>query len=147
MDRYVVTSFSASAGFPSPAERWSEKLLDLGDILVQHPESTFFVRAQGSSMVLVSIHDGDILVVDCALPAVHGNIIVASLHDAFVVKRLLYQQGKIFLKSEHSRYPTFAVILSMHFKVWGMVVAVIRPLHEQVRHLISPHNDNPSVSS
>jgi len=40
-----------AAGFPSPANDYIEKSLDLNDLLVQKPAATFFVRAEGESML------------------------------------------------------------------------------------------------
>lgn len=35
------------AGFPSPADDFIERRLDLGRALVPHPEATFFARVEG----------------------------------------------------------------------------------------------------
>ena len=45
-----------SAGFPSPADDYVQKTLDLNELLVQRPSATFFVRAQGESMLGAGIH-------------------------------------------------------------------------------------------
>ena len=50
-----------SAGFPSPADDYIEKSLDLNEHLIKHPAATFFVRVEGSSMINAGIHNGDIL--------------------------------------------------------------------------------------
>ena len=42
-------SGKVAAGFPSPADDYVEKNLDLNELLVQKPAATFFVRAQGES--------------------------------------------------------------------------------------------------
>ena len=39
-----------SAGFPSPADEYLDGRLDLNDLVVRHPTSTFFVRVSGDSM-------------------------------------------------------------------------------------------------
>jgi len=39
------------AGFPSPAEDYLDKKLDLNDHLIKHPASTFCVKVKGDSMV------------------------------------------------------------------------------------------------
>ncbi|WP_452600537.1 S24 family peptidase [Rhodanobacter aciditrophus] len=46
---------SVSAGFPSPAQDFVERTLDLNELCIQHPSATFFVRAQGDSMVEAGI--------------------------------------------------------------------------------------------
>ena len=38
------------AGFPSPAEDFSGKRLDLSTMLVEHPQATYFLRVAGPSM-------------------------------------------------------------------------------------------------
>ena len=47
------------AGFPSPAEDYIDRKLDLHDYLVHNRSATFFLRAQGASMLGAGIHDGD----------------------------------------------------------------------------------------
>jgi DNA polymerase V len=54
------------AGFPSPAEDLGAKRIDLAQILIKHPQATYFMRASGHSMIEAGIWDGDILVVDRA---------------------------------------------------------------------------------
>ncbi len=61
------------AGFPSPADDYLEGELDLNELLIQHPAATFFVRLAGDSMVNAGLFDGDILVVDRAEQAAHGD--------------------------------------------------------------------------
>ena len=77
-----------SAGFPSPAEDYVEKSLDLNELCIQHPAATFFVRVQGESMVEAGIFPDDVLVVDRSLRAKHGDIIIASLESEMTVKQL-----------------------------------------------------------
>lgn len=77
-----------SAGFPSPAQDHIERTLDLNELCIEHPAATFFVRADGTSMIEAGIHPGDVLVVDRSLQARHGDIVVASLFDEFTVKQL-----------------------------------------------------------
>ena len=52
------------AGFPSPAEDYVDRKLDLHEYLVHNRAATFFLRAQGDSMLGAGIHDGDLLIVD-----------------------------------------------------------------------------------
>ena len=60
-----------SAGFPSPAEDYIEKTLDLNELCIEHPTATFFVRVQGESMIEAGIFPDDVLVVDRSLLAGH----------------------------------------------------------------------------
>lgn len=113
------------AGFPSPADDFIERQLDLHELLVVHPEATFFVRVQGDSMIGAGMHSGDILVVDRSLSAAHGKIVVALLNGAFTVKRLIIRGKKITLAAENPRYPHLEITEGSEFQVWGVVTYVI----------------------
>ncbi len=65
------------AGFPSPADDHLEDTLDLNAHLIHHKEATFFVKAQGDSMIGAGIQQGDILIVDISLTAKSGKIVIA----------------------------------------------------------------------
>ena len=41
------------AGFPSPAEQYVERPLDLNELLVARPAATYFVRAEGDRKSVV----------------------------------------------------------------------------------------------
>ena len=76
------------AGFPSPAQDYVERTLDLNEYCIRHPSATYFVRASGESMVEAGISDGDLLVVDRDETAGHGDIVIAAVDGEFTVKRL-----------------------------------------------------------
>lgn len=77
-----------SAAFPSPAQDYVEKRIDLNELLVQHPSATYFVKAAGDSMIDAGIDEGDLLVVDSARKAEHGDIVIAAVGGEFTVKKL-----------------------------------------------------------
>lgn len=66
-------------GFPSPAQDYIEKGIDLNELCISHPAATYFVMATGTSMVDAGIYEGTLLVVDRGLKAKHGDIIIASV--------------------------------------------------------------------
>lgn len=88
-------SHSVRAGFPSPADDYLEQALDLNEHVIQHPAATYFVRAQGDSMLRLGIHSGDLLVVDRALEAVHGDIVIAALNGELTCKILDLRQKRL----------------------------------------------------
>jgi hypothetical protein len=47
-----------AAGFPSPADDHLDRDLDLHELLIQHPASTFYVRLSGDSMQGAGLYDG-----------------------------------------------------------------------------------------
>lgn len=113
------------AGFPSPADDYEEKPLDLNDLVIKHPTATFFVRVQGDSMLRAGIFDGDILVVDRSLAPVNGSIIVAVLDGEFTVKRLILEKDQITLAPENPAYPMIKIEKDSQFQVWGVVTYVV----------------------
>jgi DNA polymerase V len=116
------------AGFPSPADDYVERSLDLNEFLVAHPQATFFARVRGHSMEGVGIHDGDTLVVDRALPAKDGQIVIALVGGEFTVKRLKRTKKGLFLVAENPTYHAIEVTPGMAFEVWGVVTFVIHPV-------------------
>lgn len=116
---------AVAAGFPSPAEDYVEKKLDLNELIVPHPTATFFVKVEGNSMQDATIFSGDILVVDRSLEAKSGSIVVAILNGEFTVKRLIKEGKKIFLHPENPSFPKIEISNQDSFEVWGIVSYVI----------------------
>lgn len=126
--RFPLFVTSISAGFPSPADDYIDRTLDLNEFLVRHPAATFFVRVSGDSMLGAGIHPGDILIVDRALEACHNKIIIAALNGELTVKRLLRETGEVYLHPENESYSPIRITPDMQFEVWGVVVHVIHSL-------------------
>lgn len=86
----VIPLFSdtCAAGFPSPAADYVEAELDLNELCIRRRSSTFFVRANGSSMEGMGLFDGDVMVVDRAEKPSEGDIVIAEVGGEFTVKRL-----------------------------------------------------------
>ena len=66
------------AGFPAPAQSTMESAIDLNKDLIDNPESTFYARVEGDSMIGANIHEGDILIIDRSLTPTNGDIASAS---------------------------------------------------------------------
>ena len=113
------------AGFPSPADDYLDKKLDLNEHLIKHPASTFFVKVKGDSMVNVGIHSGDILVVDRSSEPKNNKIVVAVINGDFTVKRVSKRGTKLFLVAENPEYPAIEVSEGAEFEIWGVVLHVI----------------------
>lgn len=109
------------AGFPSPADDYVEQRLSLDEHLIQHRESTFFMRVAGDSMRGLGIFDADLLVVDRALPATNGCVVIAVIDGEFTVKQLMHTpQGQV-LRAAHPDYPDISVKPEQDFSIWGVV--------------------------
>ena len=116
------------AGFPSPADDYVDRSLDLHDELVPHPAATFFVRARGESMIGAGIHDGDLLVVDRSLTAVTGRVVIAALDGELTIKRLGTGPNGLRLEPENDSYPPIEIGEETDARIWGVVTSVIHSL-------------------
>lgn len=125
---------SVKAGFPSPAEDTVSQRLDINDLLIQNPNSTFFLKVAGDSMINAGIYEGNILVVDKSVTASSGDIVIASVNGEFTVKRLLVnRQGglnapRYYLIPENKKYKPIPITRYTDFEVWGVVKANISQL-------------------
>jgi DNA polymerase V len=113
------------AGFPSPAQDYVEKTLDLNEQLIAHPAATYFVRVQGDSMIGAGIEDGDLLIVDRALEPKHGDIVVAGFFGELTVKRLELTP-EIRLVPMNDRYPVISVPEATDLDIHGVVVHAVK---------------------
>ena len=52
------------------------------------PEATFLVRVTGDSLAEAGIHDGDRVVMDRAIPATEGSVVLALMEDAFQIAQV-----------------------------------------------------------
>ena len=117
-----------AAGFPSPADDYVEKNLDLNELLVQKPAATFFVRAQGESMLGAGIHPNDILVVDRSLEAIPGKVVICAINGELTVKRLERVNEQWQLKAENPAYADIVIHDELELVIWGVVTNVIHSL-------------------
>jgi len=117
-----------AAGFPSPADDYVEKTLDLEELLIQKPAATFFVRAQGDSMLGAGIHPNDILVVDRSKEPMPDKIVICAVNGELTVKRLIVADGQWRLKAENPAYPDIPLTDDLETVFWGTVTNVIHPV-------------------
>jgi DNA polymerase V len=115
-------------GFPSPAQDYLERRIDLNELLIQRPASTYFVRVSGDSMTEAGIFDGDMIVVDSAIKATHGDIVVAAVDGEFTVKRLQLHPV-VQLVPANRNYRPITVNTEEALEVFGVVTYVIKSMH------------------
>jgi DNA polymerase V len=117
---------AVSAGFPSPAEDYINKRIDLNDLIVKHPSFTFYIKVSGHSMFPI-ISDGDWIVVDRKIEPAPGAIVVALIDNDFCVKYFRPQQdGSILLEAANKKYKDINLVDGSDFEIWGTVVSTIR---------------------
>lgn len=115
-----------SAGFPSPADDFSEHRLSLDQELVKNKETTFYARVSGQSMIGAGLDDNDLLVIDRGLPPSNNKIAVCFLDGEFTVKRLRVSDNQMWLQPENPDYPIINITEANTFLIWGIVTNVIK---------------------
>lgn len=121
-----------AAGFPSPAEDYMERQLDLNEYMVQRPEASYFVRVSGESMTGAGIHDGDLLLVDRSLQPVSGCVVIASVNGDFTVKRLGRScDGSPVLLPDNPDYDSIHIEPDSEFEVWGVVLYAVHKVQAE----------------
>lgn len=117
-----------SAGYLSPAEDYVDHALNLKDLLVKNPISTYYLRVSGWSMRDAGIHEGDLLIVDRSAHPTHNKIAIVEVDSEFTVKRLTKHDGRLFLQPENGRFSALEITEEMDFKIWGVVTWIIHKL-------------------
>ena len=117
-----------SAGFPSPADDYLDRRLDLNEHLIKNPAATFFVKVAGDSMTGAGINDDDMLIVDRSLEPASGNIVIAVINGELAVKRLLKKNGNCQLVAENQHYPPLEINEDTPLEIWGVVTYAIHSL-------------------
>lgn len=113
-----------SAGFPSPAEDYIEKYLDLNELLIHHQHATYFCKISGDSMIEASINSGDLIIVDSNYTPINGDIVVVSVDGEFIIRYFTHQKNQIILTAANPEYEKI-IVDAERVSVWGVVTSVI----------------------
>lgn len=126
LNKISFYAFSVSAGFPSPAEDYLEKKLDLHELLIKRPAATFFLRVGNEVVPDIGLQVNDILVVDRSITPSDGKLVVAAIDGHLAVKRL-HQTGQgVCLTSDNPR--SVALKLDSDDVIWGVITSIIHRL-------------------
>lgn len=96
---------SVHTGFPNPAIDTSLRGLDLNQLLVSNPVSTFLMHVSGDDWQEIGVFAGDVAIIDRALSVKPTDIVV-------------WHNGGDFAISNQAKIPKEAV-------TWGVVTAII----------------------
>ena len=135
-----------AAGFPSPAEDYIDKTVDMNDLLISNRDATFIVQVESLSMKDVGIEVNDYLIVDRSIRSQHYDIVVAFIDNEFTVKRMMITQQMshqelfdifhndnelkdlpaVWLKPENIDYHPILPRSEQELVIWGVVTKVIK---------------------
>ncbi len=117
--------FNVPAGFPSPAQDYVEKALDLNELCIHNPSSTYFVRVEGDSMIEAGIFSGDVLIVDRSVTAKHGDIVIAGVFGELTVKKIELQP-QLRLVPMNQQYAPIIIDHADELEIYGVVRHAVR---------------------
>lgn len=129
-----LTAFASqvAAGFPSPCQDYIDNSVDLNAALIVpgHEASTFVLRVanDGWSMIQAGIFPGDRIVVDRALTAQKGDIVVAVVNGSLMtIKTLGEIDGKVALIPENAHLKPITFDQEGDtLEIWGVVTHGLR---------------------
>lgn len=113
------------AGFPSPADDYIDTKLDLNELLIQRPNSTFIVSVEGESMIGAGIFPGDKLIIDRSLTPKNGDVILAIVNNDFTIKRFHKSPTFITLIPANPNFQNIIIKEGDEFECWGVVTMVL----------------------
>ncbi|MEO8148543.1 MAG: translesion error-prone DNA polymerase V autoproteolytic subunit [Bacteroidia bacterium] len=113
------------AGFPSPAADYEEDRIDMNELLIKHPSSTFFIKVEGKSMINAFIPNKALLVVDKSITAKNNDIVVAVINGEFTVKKFVINKKGYWLMPANDDYKPIEISEEMNFLIWGVVTKII----------------------
>lgn len=114
-------------GFPSPADDFIDRALDLNEFLISKPSATFFAWAEGDSLKDIGITQGDLLIIDRSAEQRHGAVVVAAIDGELTCKIL--DKRRMLLLAANKEYPPINIAGMDELLIEGVVT------HSIKRHL------------
>jgi DNA polymerase V len=117
-----------ASGFGAAADDYMERGIDLNEQLIRNKPATFFMRVSGNSMINAGICDGDIIIVDKSVKPQNGKIVIAVIDGEMLIRRYEKTMNRLRLVPETPKLAAIEVGEFMDFKIWGVVMYIIRSL-------------------
>ena len=105
------------AGTPFDFDDFIEEKVDLNELLIKEPNSTYFMRVDKSSRINNEIIPGSLLIIDRDKDPENLDIVVTIVNDELFVSRIKINNKGIRLEGLDGK----AVKNGTDFEVWGVV--------------------------
>ncbi|MGP4132274.1 hypothetical protein OJE16_22070 [Pantoea tagorei] len=112
--------------FQNPAQNYEQKRLNIGDMVSLSTHSTYLMRS-ASDYPDIGIVKGSLLTVDRSLTPQHGNIIITSVNDELVLRRLLLIPSPA-LQELSGNGELVPLLADFDLSVWGVVTYALTDL-------------------
>ncbi len=116
---------SVPCGAPMLAKQNIETYLPVSTALAKKGSKYFLLRAEGDSMNLAGINDGNILLVRQQESAENGDKVVALIDEEATVKMFERTNDAVILRPRSKNPAHKPIILTDNCKIQGVVVAVL----------------------
>lgn len=113
-----------ATGFGAAADDYAERGIDLNEQLVKNKPATFFMRVNSDAMTDAGIHMGDVVIVDRALKAKNGKIVIAVVDGELLIRKVEMTETKTLLLAATKKLTAIDITAS-GLKLWGVVTYVI----------------------
>lgn len=110
--------------WPSPAEEELTDARNLDAYLIRNPEAVFLLRMQGDALMGIGVMSGDLLIVERGRTPKNGNVVVAYVDDAWLVRVFERRGDDIRLLAAHPNIAPHEPSESLCID--GVVTAVVR---------------------
>jgi DNA polymerase V len=125
-DELKILLFSIGAARNHPAVTDSESTtISFVSYLGIEPDNILICKVSGDSMVNANIFEGDSLILDTKTTPQNNDIIVLTLNNETLVKRLSINNGQISFISENDNYPPYALKDDDEYNIIGKVKYII----------------------
>ena len=119
-----------TTGFASPAQGYEKTNIDLNELLIQNPSSTYLFRLDSSDMSELGLPKGALLVVDKSKIAVPGDLVLLVHEGRFLCRLLFPKNGvKVFTDGNNDITP-----IADDTEIIGVVTASIQEYNHDFSH-------------
>ena len=98
-----------ATGFTQPTTDYEEVGIDFNRLLYRHPAATYIMKVARDGMNGSELLANDLVIIECALTAQPGDLVVAQIEDAFLLCRFEPQEGRIMLIPENTQYQPLVI--------------------------------------
>ena len=112
------------AGIPTVAEEDLSNTINLDQYLIKNRNSTYLLEVKGDSMIDEGIKEGDLVVVERAMEARDGDIVIAEVDGGWTMKYFKKKGNIVYLKPADKNYSP--IYPEYDLKVAAIVKGVIR---------------------
>ncbi len=115
---------AASAGNYVATDKEIDEIIDINEMLIEHPSSTFFARVSGESC-FEKIKKGDTLIIDTALKPLNSQLVCVAKKDKISICKYIETDYGTFLEDASGNLVEIFSIYSPENQVVGVIAKVI----------------------